>query len=175
MTMQIPGSKYRFTQRYALKESQYERRKKTSHLVVHCADTPASMDIGAAEIREWHTKERGWKDIGYHFVIRRSGDIETGRPLWAVGAGVEGHNSNTIHICLAGGKAGVDNFTQDQKDSLFFLLNTIKENKDRGPSADNLEVCGHRDFPGVDKQCPSFDAKAWFKAETEKNQPKARA
>jgi len=49
-------------------------------LIIHCAATPPSMDIGAKEIDRWH-KEQGWSEIGYHFVIRRDGTIEKGRPL----------------------------------------------------------------------------------------------
>ncbi len=47
-------------------------------IVVHCAATPPSMNIGAAEIRKWHT-DKGWSDIGYHYVIRRDGTQEEGR------------------------------------------------------------------------------------------------
>ncbi len=46
--------------------------------VIHCADTYATMDIGVKEIDGWHRK-RGWSGIGYHFVIRRNGIVETGR------------------------------------------------------------------------------------------------
>jgi N-acetylmuramoyl-L-alanine amidase len=77
-------------------------RKKTDLLVVHCAATKASMDIGAKEIRRWH-KDRGWDDIGYHYVIRRNGDVEIGRPENAVGAHVAGKNSTSVGICLVGG------------------------------------------------------------------------
>jgi N-acetylmuramoyl-L-alanine amidase len=161
---QIPGTKFTLTGRFLLDHDKYERRKRTDYIVVHCADTkaPADQNIGAAEIRKWHTQERGWEDIGYHFVIRRTGDIERGRPAWAVGAGVMGHNSNTLHICLVGGGDGVDDFTQDQKDSLLFLINTLHAAGRYSAAA----VCGHRDFPGVDKQCPSFNAGTWFTNET---------
>lgn len=45
---------------------------KIKKIIVHCAATPPSMDVGAAQIDAWH-KERGWKGIGYHFVITRGG------------------------------------------------------------------------------------------------------
>ena len=61
-------------------------RKVTTHCVVHCADTPAEMDIGAAEIRKWHTEDNGWDDIGYHYVIRRDGILENGRDTKMQGA-----------------------------------------------------------------------------------------
>ena len=58
-------------------------------LVVHCSATQAGLDVGAAEIRKWHVGQ-GWKDIGYHYVIRRSGAIEPGRPESEVGAHAQG-------------------------------------------------------------------------------------
>ena len=53
-------------------------RKNTDTIVIHCAATRPHMDVGAKEIREWH-KERGFEDIGYHYVIRRTGVVEIGR------------------------------------------------------------------------------------------------
>lgn len=169
---QIPGTTITLTGRYALPFDAYKRRGNTDVIVVHCADTPPTMDIGAAEIRKWHVEGNGWLDIGYHWVIRRNGNIERGRPTWAVGSGVEGFNSHSIHICLVGGanKHGQaeDNFTPAQKDTLFLLINTLRG---AGPYS-HCKVLGHRDFPKVTKQCPSFDAPAWFAAETEKvNKP----
>jgi N-acetylmuramoyl-L-alanine amidase len=52
--------------------SMYTVRKSTAYLVVHCSATQPKSDIGAKEIRQWH-REKGWIDIGYHFVIRRDG------------------------------------------------------------------------------------------------------
>jgi len=63
-------------------------------LILHCSATPPDMDIGVAEIDTWH-KAQGWKRIGYHFVIRRNGIVERGRPLAQIGAHVEGHNRRT--------------------------------------------------------------------------------
>ena len=47
-----------------------ELRKKTEMIVVHCAATKASMDIGATEIKKWHVDDNGWDDIGYHYIIK---------------------------------------------------------------------------------------------------------
>lgn len=123
-------------------------------IVVHCADTPASMNIGADEIRVWHVDGNGWKDIGYHYVIRRDGTLENGRPESDTGAHVAGHNADSIGICLVGGKPGA-NFTRQQWATLEKLVNglTVKY-----PHA---MVMGHRDLdPG--KRCPTFDARAWW-------------
>lgn len=140
----------------------YQTRKITDWLVVHCTATPPQMDIGVAEIRPWHRK-MGWIDIGYHFVIRRNGTVETGRPLNTVGSGVLGYNLNSVHISLVGGTdknnaKAENNFTLAQFDALEAKL------KELLITYPNAVVQGHRDFPKVAKDCPSFDAKKWWAA-----------
>jgi N-acetylmuramoyl-L-alanine amidase len=85
---------------------------------MHCTATPATSDIGAADVHRWHL-QRGWSGIGYHFVIRRNGNVEHGRDIQKKGAHVAGFNANSIGISLAGGVASngqtpVDNFTENQ-------------------------------------------------------------
>jgi N-acetylmuramoyl-L-alanine amidase len=77
--------------------------RKIDKIVIHCADVPDTMDIGASEIRAWHIK-KGWNDIGYHYVIRRDGTTERGRIEDVIGAHVSGHNLSSIGICLVGRK-----------------------------------------------------------------------
>lgn len=71
-------------------------------IVVHCSDSPDDMDIGADEIRRWHVEERRFTDIGYHFVLKRSGKVELGRHLATQGAHCHGHNKLSIGICWVG-------------------------------------------------------------------------
>jgi len=136
-------------------------------IVIHCADTYREMDIGVREIDRWH-KENGWEGIGYHFVVRRSGVIESGRPLdqsmvpgWQVkqGAHVSGHNTESVGICMVGGKAlgggPENNFTPEQFNSLFYLVQTLKR---CFPAA---TVVGHCDLDSH-KSCPCFDVKEWW-------------
>lgn len=130
------------------------------YLVVHCSATQAKSDIGVKEITRMH-RERGFLTIGYHFVIRRSGTVESGRALDAIGAHVEGWNSRSLGICLVGGidqngKAQA-NFTDDQYASLAKLLIELRE---KFPKA---SVLGHRDLPNVKKDCPCFDVRGWMK------------
>ncbi|CAK1795587.1 N-acetylmuramoyl-L-alanine amidase [Vibrio crassostreae] len=73
-----------------------------SFITVHCSATPPQQDVDVTEIRRWH-KKRGWRDVGYHFVIRRNGDVELGRPLSQTGAHVKGHNKGNIGVCMVGG------------------------------------------------------------------------
>lgn len=155
----------------------FKTRPRTDHIVVHTAATRPSMDIGAAEIRRWHL-QRGWLDIGYHYVIRRDGTVEEGRPRDAIGAHVSGHNTDSIGICLVGGvsekdvKVPENNYTKAQMEALHGLLETLKT---VFPKAD---IRGHRDFPGVAKACPCFDVRAWLQdnplfegPETEDSEP----
>ncbi len=136
-------------------------RKKVSALVVHCSATKPNMDVGAAEIRLWHI-EKGWEDIGYHYVIRKNGTIEVGRPERFEGAHVQNHNHDTIGVCLVGGldKDGLpdDTFSKIQKQALRRLLIDLQQ---RYPKS---EVLGHHDFPGVTKSCPCFNVKDWWLA-----------
>jgi N-acetyl-anhydromuramyl-L-alanine amidase AmpD len=129
-------------------------------IVVHCSATPPSADIGADEIRQWH-KERGFHDIGYHYVIRRNGTLEIGRDVAKPGAHAKGHNAYSVGICLVGGvdKNGAPdaNFTLSQYRTLYQLL--FEFDARDYPEA---RSCGHRDLPDVKKACPCFDVGAFI-------------
>lgn len=127
-------------------------------IVVHCADTPSTMDVGVKEIREWHVKDNGWDDIGYHFVIRRSGTIEDGRPILVPGAHVAGHNKNSIGICLVGGKSGKPLFTKEQFVALKMMLINLKQ------IFAHAEIKGHYELDDK-KTCPNFNVQEWLDEE----------
>jgi N-acetyl-anhydromuramyl-L-alanine amidase AmpD len=127
--------------------------RKIELIVIHCADTYSRMDIGVREIDEWH-KQRGWDGIGYHYVIRRNGIIEKGRPETVIGAHAYGHNDTSIGICYAGGKGDnntpEDNRTIEQKAAIISLVAELRE---RYPSA---AVVGHNQL-NKQKACPCFN------------------
>lgn len=131
--------------------------RKINLAVIHCSDTFASMDIGVDTIRRWHLR-RGWSDIGYSFVIKRDGTIETGRPINKPGAHAKGYNKNSIGICWVGGKAEdgspEDNRTPEQKEALHMLLAywTFK--------VDELKIIGHNEVSS--KDCPCFSVPEWL-------------
>lgn len=134
-------------------------RTRTDYIVIHCSATRAIQNIGVKEITEWH-KSRGFKTVGYHFVIRRDGKVEEGRPVDAIGAHVAGHNSNSVGICLVGGLNNDTykpeaNYTVAQWASLRTLVAWLIK------KYPNARVLGHRDFPGVAKACPCTNAKDW--------------
>ena len=129
-------------------------------IVMHYSATYPDQDIGATQIDEWH-RARGFARIGYHYVIRRDGLVQTGRPENVVGAHVRGHNTGSIGICVVGGldratgaNVGVDNRTPAQIAAQIKLTRDILR---RHPGA---QVMGHRDL--VATQCPAYDAAAWW-------------
>lgn len=134
--------------------------RRIDQIVVHCAATPPDVDVGVEEIREWHL-ERGFNDVGYHYVIRRDGYVEDGRPVSKAGAHAKGYNHFSIGVCLVGGVAedghtAESNFTRAQYGALEVLLDELTW------SHKKAEVLGHRDLPGVAKDCPSFNVKEWW-------------
>ena len=128
-------------------------------VVVHCSYTKVGQDIGAEEIDLWH-KDRGWRCIGYHYVIRRDGILEVGRPVEKIGAHALKHNIRSIGICLVGGM-GEDgepdcNFTSAQYETLAELVDELVV------EFDIEAVLGHRDLPTTNKACPCFDVKGFL-------------
>lgn len=131
-----------------------------TELIVHCSATPAGRDVSAADIRRWHKEERGFADIGYHFVVRLDGTVECGRRLSVAGAHCRGHNSRSVGVCYVGGIGSdgrpADTRTPAQRQALLGLLTALRR---RFPSA---SIHGHRDFAA--KACPSFDATAEYRS-----------
>ena len=124
-----------------------------TEIIVHCSATPEGRDYTVAQIRQWHL-QRGFRDIGYHYVIYRDGTIHTGRPVAQAGAHCTGHNAHSIGVCYIGGvardnKTPKDTRTKAQKKSLANLLKRLHE---LYPKA---TLHGHWEF--ANKACPSFD------------------
>lgn len=122
-------------------------------IVFHTSDSPDSRDdVDAAEIKRWHTRPKpngnGWSDIGYHYVVKRDGTVEVGRPIEKAGAHVRGHNSDSIGIVWV----GRDKMTDVQKDALVKKIKELME--EYNLTAD--DVYGHRELDSG-KTCPNFD------------------
>ncbi|MDR2745683.1 MAG: N-acetylmuramoyl-L-alanine amidase [Desulfovibrio sp.] len=127
-------------------------------IIIHCAATRPSMDVGVKEIRDWHVNGNGWSDIGYHGVIRRDGTLESGRPTDRPGAHTAGHNKDSVGICLVGGvaedgKTPEDNFTPAQWAT---LERVVRDMLRKFPGA---TVHGHNEF--AVKACPCFSVGEW--------------
>ena len=122
-------------------------RETTDMIVLHHTGG-ADIDASAEEIDQWH-KNNGWAGIGYHYVIRKDGTIEKGRPDWAVGAHAYGENWHTIGIHLSG-DFSVAEPTDAQIESTAMLLANLCT--DYGLQMDGEHIVGHRDLMSTD--CP---------------------
>lgn len=127
-------------------------------IILHCSATKEGQDIKADTIRRWHLK-RGFKDIGYHYVIDLDGTVETGRPVAQVGAHTEGRNAHSIGICYIGGVDSEgkpkDTRTEKQRNSMLGLVVSLV-----ALYGTISKVTGHRRY--ANKACPSFDVGAWL-------------
>jgi N-acetylmuramoyl-L-alanine amidase len=122
-------------------------------IIIHCSATPEGRHTTVADIKKWHL-QRGFTDIGYHYVIYIDGSLHDGRPIEQAGAHTQGYNSNSIGICYVGGmtadnKIPKDTRTLEQRATLKDLIITLKL---RFPRA---TIHGHNEF--ANKACPSFD------------------
>ena len=137
------------------------RRKATTMIILHCSATREGQDIKAKTIKQWH-KERGFDDIGYHYVIDLDGTIEKGRDEALVGAHCKGHNATSIGICYVGGcdknMKPKDTRTPEQRRSMISLVRKLV-NKYKIPVT---QIWAHHDFD-KHKACPSFDVSEFRK------------
>lgn len=122
--------------------SHLSNRTKTDMVVIHHTGNPTNDDLSAEEINASH-QAQGWTCIGYHYVIRKDGTIEEGRPHWTVAAHAYGFNSHTIgiHVC---GNFEIGEPTQAQIESLAMLLANVCD--DYGLPIDKDHVVAHRDL-----------------------------
>jgi len=120
-------------------------------ILIHCTATEPDRDVDVDEVRSWHIA-RGWNDIGYHYLIKLDGTIQSGRPIELIGAHCRGQNKFSIGIAYAGGIENgepKDTRTDEQKKSLRKLIRKIRR------VYPEIQVFGHNDF--ANKACPSFD------------------
>jgi N-acetyl-anhydromuramyl-L-alanine amidase AmpD len=124
-------------------------------LVIHCSAVRPDQTSSAAQIDTWHRRDNHWKlGIGYHYVIRRDGTIEPGRPEWMIGAHCKNHNAHSIGICYEGGLdirgQPADTRTEKQKAAMRCLLEHLHG---RYPRA---VIVGHHDL-NPQKPCPCIE------------------
>ena len=141
---------------------------KPTFVIIHCSATKEGKDFTSKDVDKWH-RARGFRKIGYHYLIRLDGTIEVGRGESEEGAHAIGFNRKSVGICYVGGLDAdgkpKDTRTPEQKASMQALVTDIKARY-------KIEqVLGHRDL-SVDlngdgvitsnewmKACPCFEAK----------------
>lgn len=131
-----------------------------THMTIHCAATPEGRDVKAEQIEQWDTAKFGQKS--YHWIVELDGHQHQSLEDDVEGAHVHLHNSGNIGVCYIGGcDASMnpkDTRTEAQKAA---LLDLVKHYITLYP---NIQVLGHRDWPDVQKACPSFDVDSWLTA-----------
>lgn len=148
-------------------------KRKIDEIIVHCTATPEGRECSVSEIRRWH-KQRGFSDIGYHYVVHLDGELEEGRDVDISGAHCSGHNSHSIGVVYVGGltsdgKKAKDTRTLKQKAALLSLLYDLRK------LYPNALILGHRDtspdkngngvvepFEWI-KSCPCYDAMSEYR------------
>lgn len=147
--------------------------RRIDEIIIHCSDSPEGRNDKAEDIRKWH-KQRGFNDIGYHYVIDLDGTVEQGRPIEQAGAHCTGHNAHSIGICYIGGAYWRDGVNAKGKpikgkDGKAVLIpkdtrtilqrmamkELVAQLREQFPEA---TVHGHREF--ANKACPCFDIQA---------------
>lgn len=129
------------------------------YIVVHCTATQPETEKRA--ILDYWKNNLKWKNVGYHYLIDRFGVIHELARLDQITNGVKGFNSVSVHLSYIGGidtkGKPKDTRTPNQKYAMEVLLYELRK---KFPKA---KIQGHRDFPNVNKACPSFDAKTEYK------------
>lgn len=141
--------------------------RKITLLVIHCTATSIIKPLTPQALEASH-RQRGFACCGYHYYIRRNGEIIPMRPIAQIGAHAKGYNANSIGIAYEGGLdpdgKPTDTRTGAQRSALVSLLTQLHEHY---PDA---RICGHRDLsPDLNgngriepaeyiKQCPCFNA-----------------
>lgn len=123
-------------------------RRPVDTIIIHTSDSPDDRtSVNAKEIDRWH-KERGFKMIGYHYVVCKNGKLEQGRHLETVGAHCKGHNQFSIGICWV----GRHDLNAAQRETLIAVVAKLLEIYKLKVDA----VKGHHDFEPY-KTCPNID------------------
>lgn len=104
-----------------LKFKSMSKRQSTDRLILHHS---ACSSCTAEQIHQWHLNN-GWEGAGYHFLVRKDGQIYRLRPEEFVGAHAKGSNYNSIGICAEGNFEN-ETMSEAQKNSLIELVSYLK-------------------------------------------------
>lgn len=124
------------------------------HTQVAFADV-ASTQQRLEAIRRVHTAQRGWADIGYHYIIDRAGRVWCGRDVRLQGAHASRQNEHNIGIMVLG-NFGLQAPTQAQVASLELATRTLMSFY-RVPVS---RVFTHRELPEQRTACPGDQLQA---------------
>lgn len=142
---------------------QGNRRYPVNEICLHTTATAGDWWVGKTvtqmrdEVRLWHMKDNGWRDIGYHRLFAPDGKRAVGRSIYEIGAGVMGHNRGVIHLVMVPVNAhkGItrfeDYFTEAQRDAVRSYIAEVRT------MTKIDKITGHNDY--ASKECPGFKVK----------------
>ena len=137
--------------------------RQVKKIILHCTATVEGQEFDITDVDRWH-KKRGWKSVGYHYLIKQDGTLQVGRSLDEVGSHAKGENNDSIGIVYVGGldanKEPKDTMTAYQELTLMELIFSLRTVFHWMP------VHGHNEYSN--KACPSFDVQEKYKFINEK-------
>lgn len=133
--------------------------RQVDYIVIHCTATIPEATVQG--ILNYWRDEKGWNNPGYHILIDKYGKQYELQSFDKIANGVKGFNHNSIHISYIGGIDSEgnpeDTRTTAQRAAIYEAIRKAID------YAGYVRILGHRDFPGVTKSCPSFDAKEEYR------------
>lgn len=132
-------------------------------IIIHCSASKDGKALSREALEAMH-KARGFRTIGYHYIIEPNGDLVTGRPESEIGAHVEGHNAHSIGVCMI----GTERFGADAWAALrslvrallrYYPLATVRGHRDYSPDLDRDGKIERNEWT---KTCPGFDVATWL-------------
>lgn len=109
-------------------------------IVLHHAAGSGTVEA----VHAYHRNENGWAGIGYHFYIRKDGNVYRGRPETWLGAHTSGHN-DMLGICVEG-NYDTETMPSVQQNAVVDLIAYLKK------TYGNLTVYAHRELDST--SCP---------------------
>ena len=150
-------------------------KREITEVVVHWSETPTNKNIGSEEINETHLASE-LNGIGYHYVIRRDGSLQRGRPANITGehAIANNHNQRSLGIVFVGGInvpsetrniedfTSVQSLTRSQFNTFDHFCRSFYNVFEGG------QIVGHSDIDELAND-PGFDVRAYVKANFDKD------
>ena len=142
--------------------------RQIKQIIVHCTATrpdwweKKTINEQVKEVEKWHVVDRGWKAIGYHYLVGRNGEVIQGRPIEMIGSHARGHNKDSIGIALFGGfgsdadDLATEHFTPLQLAAAYDLIRKLQGQY----NIKNERVIGHNRISS--KACPGFRVQKWL-------------
>lgn len=142
--------------------------RQINQIIVHCTATrpdwweKKTINEQVKEVEKWHVVDRGWKAIGYHYLVGRNGEVVQGRPIEMIGSHARGHNKDSIGIALFGGfgsdadDLATEHFTPLQLAAAYDLIRKLQGQY----NIKNERVIGHNRISS--KACPGFRVQKWL-------------